>query len=182
MLLFPRSFRAKVRCCFNHINTSGVAPLQLTETRLSGARMQRLLSQAVWDTDGVRDDLRTFVLQQLGSSPLTVVIDESGFLKRGTHSAGVGKQHYGPTGDVRNCQVGVFLSLVTATGHTLIDRELYLPADWTSDPARYREAGIPEHVPCRTKPQLAQHMLERLLHAHVPIAWVVADSVYGSNP
>jgi SRSO17 transposase len=71
--------------------------------------MQRLLSQAVWDTDGVRDDLRTFVLQQLGSSPLTVVIDESGFLKRGTHSAGVGKQHYGPTGDVRNCQVGVFL-------------------------------------------------------------------------
>ena len=95
--------------------------------------MQRLLSQAVWDTDGVRDDLRTFVLQQLGSSPLTVVIDESGFLKRGQHSAGVGKQHYGPTGDVRNCQVGVFLSLVSVTGHTLIDRELYLPADWTNE-------------------------------------------------
>jgi SRSO17 transposase len=144
--------------------------------------MQRLLSQAVWDVDGVRDELRAFVLQQLGSSPLTVAIDETGFLKRGQHSAGVGKQHYGPTGDVRNCQVGVFLSLVTATGHTLIDRELYLPADWTSDPARSREAGIPEHVPFRTKPQLAQHMVARLLHARVPIAWVVADSVYGSNP
>src|SRR6266446_10779711 len=102
--------------------------------------MQRLLSQAVWDTDGVRDDLRAFVLQQLGSSPLTVVIDESGFLKRGQHSAGVGKQHYGPTGDVRNCQVGVFLSLVSVTGHTLIDRELYLPADWTTDPLRCRHA------------------------------------------
>ena len=144
--------------------------------------MQRLLSQAVWDTDGVRDDLRAFVLQQLGSSPLTVVIDESGFLKRGTHSAGVGKQHYGPTGDVRNCQVGVFLALVSMTGHSLIDRELYLPADWTSDPARCREAGIPEHVAFRTKPQLAVLMLDRLLHAQVPIAWVVADSVYGSNP
>src|SRR3989440_593136 len=102
--------------------------------------MQRLLSQAVWDADGVRDDIRAFVLHQLGSSPLTVAIDESGFLKRGQHSAGVGKQHYGPTGDVRNCQVGVFLSLVTASGHTLIDREWYLPADWTTDPARSREA------------------------------------------
>src|SRR2546422_5114200 len=89
--------------------------------------MQRLLSQAVWDSDGVRDDLRAFVLQQLGSSPLTVVIDESGFRKRGQHSAGGGFQHYGPTGDVRNCQVGVFRSLVSVTGHTLIDRERYLP-------------------------------------------------------
>ena len=144
--------------------------------------MQRLLSQAVWDVDGVRDVIRAFVLQQLGSSPLTVAIDETGFLKRGLHSAGVGRQHYGPTGDVRNCQVGVFLSLVTATGHTLIDRELYLPADWITDPARCREAGIPVQVPFRTKPQLALLMLERLLHARVPIAWVVADSVYGSNP
>ncbi len=144
--------------------------------------MQRLLSQAVWDADGVRDVIRTFVLQHLGSSPLTIAIDETGFLKRGTHSAGVGRQHYGPTGDVRNCQVGVFLSLVTASGHAFIDRELYLPADWTSDPARCRAAGIPEHIPFRTKPQLAQLMVERLLHAHVPIAWVVADSVYGSNP
>jgi SRSO17 transposase len=144
--------------------------------------MQRLLSQAVWDVDGVRDVIRTFVLEQLGSNPLTVAIDESGFLKRGTHSAGVGKQHYGPTGDVRNCQVGVFLSLVTAAGHTLIDRELYLPADWIDDPARCREAGIPEPVAFRTKPQLAVGMLQRLLHAGVPIGWVVADSVYGSNP
>src|SRR2546423_11457024 len=144
--------------------------------------MQRLLSQAVWDADGVRDDLRAFVLEQLGSNPVTVAIDETGFLKRGTHSAGVGKQHYGPTGDVRNCQVGVFLSLVTAAGHTLIDRELYLPVDWTTDPARCREAGIPEHVPFRTKPQLAVLMLDRLKLAQVSIAWVVADSVYGSNP
>src|SRR2546427_10761535 len=136
--------------------------------------MQRLLSQAVWDVDGVRDAIRAFVLHQLGSRPLTVAIDESGFLKRGLHSAGVGKQHYGPTGDVRNCQVGVFLSLVTATGHAFIDRELYLPADWTDDPARCRQAGIPQGVAFRTKPQLAPLMLQRLKLAQVSIAWVVA--------
>jgi SRSO17 transposase len=144
--------------------------------------MQRLLSQAVWDVDGVRDDIRTFALQQVGSSPVIVAIDETGFLKRGKHSAGVGKQHYGPTGDLRNCQVGVFLSLVTQAGHTLIDRELYVPADWTDDLARCQQAGIPTTVPFRTKPQLAIRMLERLKQAQVSIAWIVADSVYGANP
>ena len=144
--------------------------------------MQRLLSQAVWDDDGVRDAIRSFVLHQLGSRPLIVAIDETGFLKRGKHSAGVGKQHYGLTGDVRNCQVGVFLSLVTAAGHTFIDRELYLPVDWTTDPARRTSAGIPQTVPFRTKPQLAILMLERLRQAQVIIDWVVADSVYGGNP
>jgi SRSO17 transposase len=144
--------------------------------------MQRLLSQAVWDCEGVRDEIRTFVLQVLGSRPKIVAIDETGFLKRGKHSAGVGKQHYGPTGDLRNCQVAVFLSLVTEVGHTLIDRELYLPADWTDDPARKSQAGIPKEVPFRTKPQLAIVMLERLKQAQVSIDWIVADSVYGGNP
>ena len=87
MLLSPQSFRLKVRCCFNHINTSGVALLQLTETRLSGARMQRLLSQAVWDVEGVRDEVRTLALQQLGTSEAIVAVDETSFPKRGTHSA-----------------------------------------------------------------------------------------------
>jgi SRSO17 transposase len=144
--------------------------------------MQRLLSQAVWDADGVRDEIRTFVLQHLGGSPLIIAIDETGFLKRGKHSAGVGKQHYGLTGDVRNCQVGVFLSLVTALGHALIDRELYLPTDWTDDPARRTSVGIPQAVAFRTKPQLALLMLQRLWQAQLLISWVVADSVYGSNP
>ncbi len=143
--------------------------------------MQRLLSQAVWDEDGVRDDLRAFALHQVGSRHLIVAIDESGFLKRGTHSAGVGTQHYGPTGDLRNCQVGVFLSLVTDAGHTLIDRELYLPRDWTDDPQRGLRAGIPATVPFRTKPQLAILMLHRLEQAQVSVEWVVADSVYGGN-
>ena len=144
--------------------------------------MQRLLSSAVWDCDGVRDEIRTFALQTLGNKQVIIAIDETGFLKRGKHSAGVGKQHYGPTGDLRNCQVGVFLSLVTQEGHILIDRELYLLADWTDDLARRAQADIPKTVPFRTKPELAILMLERLKLARVSICWVVADSVYGGNP
>ncbi len=143
--------------------------------------MQRLLSQAVWDVDGVRDEIRAFALSHLGSRDIVAALDETGFLKQGKHSAGVNKQYCSPTHDVRNCQVGVFLSLVTPTGHSLIDRELYLPRDWTDDPARCRQAGIPETIPFRTKPQLAIVMLERLKLAQVSIEWVVADSVYGGN-
>src|SRR5690242_17544427 len=123
--------------------------------------MQRLLSQAVWDADGVRDEIRAFALDQLGRRQVIVAIDETGFLKRGKHSAGVNKQYYGPTGDLRNCQVGVFLSLITPASHCLIDRELYVPREWTDDPARCRQAGIPQTTPLRTKPQLAILMLER---------------------
>jgi SRSO17 transposase len=144
--------------------------------------MQRLLSQSVWDADGVRDAIRTFVLQQLGDRPRIAAIDETGFLKRGKHSAGVGKQHYGPTGDLRNCQVGVLLSLVTEAGHAFVDRELYLQMEWIDDPARCASVGIPKTLPFRTKPQLALLMVQRLWQAQIVVDWIVADSVYGSNP
>lgn len=143
--------------------------------------MQRLLSQAVWDADGVRDDLRDFVIKHLGDLYAILVIDETSFLKRGRKSAGVKKQYCGTTGDLENCQVGVFLSYVTAKGHTLIDRELYLPLKWIEDRERCREAGIPESVRFQTKPELARLMVERIHHAQLPISWVVADTVYGSN-
>src|SRR6266699_3116067 len=143
--------------------------------------MQRLLSQAVWDADLVRDDLRDYVLEQLGEPEATLVIDETSFPKRGHKSAGVQKQYCGTTGQVENCQVGVFLDYVSAKGHTLIDRELYLPKDCLDDPGRCRAAGIPETVRFQTKPELAVQMLERLWKAQIPITWVVADSVYGSN-
>src|SRR6266498_1536220 len=119
--------------------------------------MQRLLSSAVWDTDGVRDDLRHYVLEQLGRQGAVIAIDETSFLKRGKKSAGVGLQYCGTTGRVENCQVGVFLSYVTAKGHTLIDRELYLPLDWCEDRDRCRAAGIDvSRVRFQTKPELAQ--------------------------
>ncbi len=143
--------------------------------------MQRLLSSAVWDADLVRDDLRSYVLEQLGTHEAIVAIDETSFPKRGCKSAGVPVQYCGTTGQVENCQVGVFLSYVTAKGHSLIDRELYLPFDWTADPKRCQEAGIPESTRFQTKPELAVQMLERLRQAHIPISWVVADTVYGGN-
>jgi SRSO17 transposase len=143
--------------------------------------MQRLLSQAVWDADLVRDDLRTYVLEQLGTRDAIVVIDESSFPKRGCKSAGVQVQYCGSSGHVENCQVGVFLTYVTASGHSLIDRELYLPLSWMEDRPRCRAAGIPDAVGFQTKPELAVQMLERIFQAHIPIAWVVADTVYGGN-
>src|SRR5205807_4370508 len=143
--------------------------------------MQRLLSSAVWDTDGVRDDLHTYVLEQLGLQSAILVIDESCFPKRGKKSAGVGLQYCGTTGRVENCQVGVFLSSVTAKGHTLIDRQLYLPLDWCEDRDRCRAVGITESVRFQTKPELAAQMIERIWQAQIPISWVVADTVYGGN-
>jgi SRSO17 transposase len=143
--------------------------------------MQRLLSTAVWDADLVRDEVRSYVLEQLGTQEAIVAIDETSFPKRGCKSAGVQVQYCGTTGQVENCQVGVFLAYITANGHSLIDRELYLPDDWTADPKRSQEAHIPESVRFQTKPELALRMLERLSQAHLSISWVVADSVYGGN-
>jgi SRSO17 transposase len=155
--------------------------------------IQRLLSRAVWDEEGIRDGLRTFVWRSLSPPPLqpdraepdalfpVLVLDESGFPKRGSHSAGVQKQYCGATGRVENCQVGVFLSYVTARGHALIDRDLYLPEDWCSDPARRRAAHIPETVRFQTKPELAQRMVQRAQSVGLPIRWVVADTVYGHS-
>ncbi len=153
--------------------------------------MQRLLSQAVWDQDAVRDDLRTLVTETLLPSDApqedeaafpVLVLDESGFPKRGCHSAGVGPQYCGRTGRVENCQVGVFLSYVTAAGHALIDRELYLPEDWCSDLPRRQAAHIPEPVTFRTKPELGQLMIQRAQATDLPCRWVVADTVYGHCP
>jgi len=156
--------------------------------------MQRLLSRAVWDHDGVRDELRSFVGHTLNPSgpasppaqalsPFPVLIlDESGFPKRGRHSAGVQPQYCGVSGRVENCQVGVFLSYVTALGHALIDRELYLPQEWCRDQPRRQAAHIPKHVTFQTKPELAQRMVQRAQAAGLPIEWVVADTVYGHCP
>lgn len=142
--------------------------------------MQRLLSRAVWDTDGVRDDLRRYVLEQLGTDANAIaVLDESGFPKRGKKSAGVKKQHCGVTGRVENCQVGVFLTYVTTRGHALIDRDVYLPEDWCSDRKRCRAAGIADTVQLYPKWELALHQLERAREAGMPFRWVVADTVYG---
>jgi SRSO17 transposase len=144
--------------------------------------MQRLLSTADWDPELVRDDLRAYVVEHLGDPDAVLVADETGFLKKGTTSVGVQRQYSGTAGKVDNCQLGVFLAYASGKGRAMIDRELYLPERWTDDPERCRAARVPEQVGFRTKPQLAQRMLERALDAGVPAAWVTADEVYGGSP
>ncbi len=141
--------------------------------------LQQFLYRATWDPDAVRDDLRDYVVAHLGAPGGVLVVDETGFLKKGDKSAGVQPQYSGAAGRTANAQIGVFLTYATPQGHTFLDRALYLPASWTDDRARCRAAGIPDEVAFATKPALAQAMLERALGAGVPAAWVTADSVYG---
>jgi SRSO17 transposase len=144
--------------------------------------MQRLLSTADWDAGQVRDDLREYVVEHLGDEDAVLVVDETGFLKKGNKSAGVARQYSGTAGRVENCQVGVFLGYAAAAGRTFIDRELYLPKAWTEDRVRCREAGVDDAVTFATKPELAVAMLTRALDAGVPAGWLTGDEVYGQHP
>src|SRR5258706_2264527 len=141
--------------------------------------VQRLLGEADWDEDGVRDDLQAYVLEQLGEPGGILVVDETGFVKKGKKSAGVARQYSGTAGRRENSQVGVFLLYASAKGAAFIDRGLYLPEEWTQDRVRCREAGIPDEVEFATKGELAQQMLARAFAAAVPADWVVGDTVYG---
>jgi SRSO17 transposase len=143
--------------------------------------MQRLLTEAVWDENAVRDEVRRRAVETLGREQVILAIDETSFVKRGKQSAGVARQYCGTTGRIENCQVGVFLSWITPRGHTLIDRELYLPTCWTDHRARCLKAGIPDAVAFLTKPKQASMMLARVFDAHLHAEWVVAESVYGGN-
>jgi SRSO17 transposase len=143
--------------------------------------MQRLLTTTRWDADALRDDVRAYVVEQLGDPGGVLVVDETGFLKKGTKSAGVQRQYSGTAGRIENCQVGVFLTYASTKGRARIDRELYLPKEWAADPGRRAEAHVPEQVTFQTKPQLAQQMLTRALDAQVPAGWVTADEVYGGD-
>jgi SRSO17 transposase len=143
--------------------------------------MQRLLATATWDADAVRDDLRAYVVEHLGDADAVLVVDETGFLKKGDKSVGVQRQYSGTAGRIENSQVGVFLAYTGRHGGAFLDRELYLPEAWTEDAARRAEAGVPVETVFRTKPQLAKAMLERALAAGVPAAWVTGDEVYGGD-
>ncbi len=144
--------------------------------------MQYFLARASWDTDGVRDDLRDYVLGQLGDTDAVLVFDETGDLKKGVCTVGVQRQYTGTAGRIENAQVAVYLTYAGARGHAMIDRELYLPRSWTSDPARCVAAGVPDEVDFATKPALATGMLIRALRAGVSARWVAGDEVYGNDP
>jgi SRSO17 transposase len=143
--------------------------------------MQRLLSTTDWDPDLVRDDLQRYVVAALGDRDGVLIVDETGFLKKGTRSAGVARQYSGTAGRIENSQIGVFLAYASRAGRTFLDRELYLPKAWTDDRARCAAAGIGADVEFATKPELAMTMLTRAHRAGVPARWVTADEVYGRH-
>jgi SRSO17 transposase len=144
--------------------------------------LQHLLSGAVWDHDAVRDDVRALLVEHLADPGAVLVVDETGDLKKGSHTVGVQRQYTGTAGKVDNAQVAVYLAYATQAGHGMVDRELYLPQGWVEDPARSQAAGVPDQVGFATKPELARRMLQRALDAGVPAGWVTADEVYGNSP
>ena len=144
-------------------------------------RTQRVLSHVLWDEEAARDLCRKHVVERLGAEDAVLVVDETGFLKKGRHSAGVARQYTGTAGRVENAQVGVFLAYGSRRGHALVDRRLHLPERWAADAGRRRAAKVPEAVPFRTKPQIAREMVARALDAGVPCGWVLGDAVYGAD-
>src|SRR3989441_9699441 len=179
--------RAEVRKRVGHYLQGLLAPVErkngwqmaeeLGEANAHG--VQRLLEEADWDEEAVRDELRAYVIEQLGAADGILVVDETGFVKKGKKSAGVARQYSGTAGRRENSQVGVFLLYASSKGSAFIDRALYLPEEWTGDRGRCREAGIPDEVEFATKGELAQQMLTRAYASGVSADWVVGDTVYG---
>ncbi len=185
----PRFVRPEVRVRAGRYLTGLLAPIerrngwQLAEVvgEANPDGVQRLLRTAQWDPEAVRDDLRSYVVEHLGDDRAVLVIDETGFLKKGTKSAGVARQYSGTAGRIENSQIGVFLAYASPRGHAFLDRALYLPKAWTEDAARREAAGIPPEAAFATKGDLAQTMLARAFAADVPAAWVTGDEIYGND-
>lgn len=144
-------------------------------------RIQSLLGRSSWSADHLRDLVRDYVVDALGCADGVLVIDETGFLKKGRHSVGVGRQYSGTAGRIENSQVGVFVCYASRFGHALIDRQLYLPKDWAADEARRQKAHVPDEIAFATKPAMAREMIARTLDAGLPCAWVLADALYGAD-
>jgi SRSO17 transposase len=187
--LAPRFRRAEVRARVSRYVAGLLGPVErkngwqlaeyLGEPGPQG--VQRLLTTAKWDAEAVRDDLRAYVIDHLGDEGGVLILDETGFLKKGSKSAGVACQYSGTAGGQANQQIGVFLAYASTRGCAFLDRALYLPATWADDRERCAEAGIPATVPFATKGQLAQALLARAFAAQVPARWVVGDTVYGTD-
>jgi SRSO17 transposase len=144
-------------------------------------RIQAVLGRGRWDAEAARDLVRTYVIEKLGAEDGVLVVDETGFVKKGEHSVGVARQYSGTAGRIENCQIGVFLGYASRRGQALIDRRLYLPQEWTADAARCEQAQVPQDITFATKPQIARELLSDAFDAGVPCAWVLADAVYGSD-
>ncbi len=144
--------------------------------------LQKFIGQSPWSDDDIVEELQRHVTEVLGDADASLNVDETGFPKKGTKSVGVKRQYAGCLGRTDNCQIGVFVNYRSAAGHTLIDRRLFLPEEWAADGPRRQEAGVPEAVVFRTKPELALGMVQQAVERGLPFRWVTADSVYGDSP
>jgi SRSO17 transposase len=176
-----RQARAFLLGLLSDVNTRSCWQLAEQAGDASPHAMQRLLGEAVWDADAVRDDVRGYVVDKLGEPGAVLILDDTGDLKKGVHTIGTQRQYTGTAGRIENAQVAVYLAYAAPGGSTLIDREVYLPKAWTDDPGRCAAAGVPEQVRFATKVTLARRMLTRALDAGVPAAWCTADEFYGGD-
>ena len=144
-------------------------------------RIQSLLGRTAWDADVLRDLVRAYVTEALGDPDGVLVVDETGFKKKGHHSVGVARQYSGTAGRIENCQIGVFLAYASRFGQALIDRRLYLPEAWATDAARRAKTQVPSELAFATKPEIARDLIAAALDAGAPCAWVLADALYGSD-
>jgi SRSO17 transposase len=181
--------RSESRTCFVNVLRAIIAPV----TRKNGWQIAEEIGDATpygvqafflrhrWEPDDLRNNLQDCIVEQFGEGDGVFIGDETGFQKKGTESAGVGRQYTGTAGGIVNCQIGVFLAYTTSKGTTLLDRGLYLQKEWTDDRQRCRDAGIPDTVGFQTKQQMFLAMLQRARNNGVPGQWVVADEVYGND-
>lgn len=189
-IIDPHLARPETRTSARQMNRALLAPLTrkncwtLAEHAGHRAphRIQHLLNRAVLNEAALAACLRGYVIGHLGTEDVVLVVDETGDLKKGTHTVGVARQYTGTTGQIENCQVTVYLAYTTTDAHALIDHRLYLPRSWTTDPQRLQTAGVPDHIAFATKPELAAQMITSAVGASTPAKWVAADEVYGGNP
>ncbi len=144
-------------------------------------RIQSLLGRSSWSADALCDRVRRYAIDALGDNDGVLIVDETGFLKKGEQSVGVARQYSGTAGRIENSQIGVFIAYASRYGHALIDRRLYLPKTWADDKDRRQKAHVPDDVQFATKPAMARDMVAKLLDEHIPCAFVLADAVYGSD-
>jgi SRSO17 transposase len=191
-----RQVKAHLRSLFAHLSVAASATAFLDgllgpERRKTGWRraeaagdagpwrQQAVLGRSHWDADALRDMVRDYALETLASPEAVLVLDETGFLKQGKNSCGVGRQYTGSAGKIANCQIGVFAAYVSRKGCAFIDRQLYLPREWINSPERRATAHVPGNIHFATKPEIAAQMIARALVAGVPFAWVATDTIYG---
>jgi SRSO17 transposase len=142
---------------------------------------QVFLGQSAWADEPLRQELACWVDQEIGTDQGTLIVDESAIAKCGDKSVGVARQYCGATGKIDNCQVGVYLAYASPQGHTLLDERLYLTEEWAADAERRQEAGVPDNVVFRTKPELALELI-RTVGPKVRHGWVTFDEGYGKDP